>query len=213
MTNKLMIAGLGILIFSGCAEKDGKDQLKERAQIEQEQQTRVERQKVEERAQKMESELAERHYFYSAMEGRFAGTVKINSETYNIRFTFARSIPAYVGARIREVSEIENDLNNLFFYIQIVQWHTDYASSAVGCNVAAVRPNMGGGQLVVASADCPNLYSIRLSSNQSSSDPQNSTDLALKIKNKDVAKVEYLSGFVQPSSISGEYEFHVQRVP
>lgn len=210
---KLMLGFLAIGLVA-CAEKDGNDRLKEKAKIEQEQQSDVERKKLQERAQKMEVDLANRHYFYNSLEGEFEGSLTVKDETYKIRFVFARSIPPYTGERIRELSEIENDINNLFFHMQVVQWHPADNSSAVGCRVTGIRPNMDLGSFVVASNDCPNLYSLFISNVKQSLQNRSkiAIDYAERVRRREIKTVDNLVGFVQPSSISTKYPFAVKRI-
>lgn len=210
MKNLVFITLAMALALTGCAEEDSNSQLKERAKIEEEGQL----EKVRERARQMESDLADRHYFYNALEGEYTGTLTVDNENYKIRFTFARSLPPYTGDRIRELSEIESDLNNLFFHMQVVQWHPEDVSSAVGCRVTDIRPNMDEGTFTIASSDCPNLYTVFLSEGGSQSfkgRDQKAIDLASKIKTKAVSQVDNLIGFVQPSSVSAKYAFSVRR--
>lgn len=208
---KSVLVLLALLGLAACAEKDGNDRLKEKAKIEEEGQL----EKTRERARQMEKDLADRHYYYNAVEGEFEGTLTANNENYKIRFTFARNIPPYTGSRVRELSEVENDLNNLFFHMQVVQWHPDDPASAVGCRVTGIRPNMDEGVFVVASSDCPNLYNVFLSEGGSQSfknKNQKAIDLSEKIKSKEIEQVDSLIGYVQPSSVSAKYPFSVRRV-
>ena len=162
----------------------------------------------------METDLSSRHAFYSAIEGEYSGSLTAGEETYNIKFTFARSLPPYEGARVRQLSEIENDLNNLFFHMQIVQWHPSDTASAVGCRVSGIRPNMTDGTLVVASSDCPNLYNLFLSQEGNDGTPDKAAiakAIAAQIKAGNLTNVEVLTGSVQPSSNADTYSFRVKR--
>lgn len=211
MKGKIFLAAIALLGLSACAEKDDKNNLKERARLEEEGQ----QQKVQERARKMEADLADRHYFYNAFEGEYLGSLTVGNQEYRIRFTFARSLPPYTGDRVRELSEIENDLNNLFFHMQVVQWHPADTSTAVGCRVTGIRPNMEEGQVVIASNDCPNLYTVMISEGGAQAftqKEQKAQGLAARIKNKELSEVTSLIGYVQPSSVSARYAFTVTRV-
>lgn len=212
MRNVLVLT-MALIGLAACAEKDGDGRLREKAQIEQEGQSEVERKKIQERALKMEEDLADRHYFYNALEGEYIGTLNVEGEIYKIKFTYARSIPPYTGSRVRELSEIENDLNNLYFHMQVVQWHPDDPSSAVGCRVTGIKPNMDNGNFTVASSECPNLYAVFISNAQKSMKNRDKTaiEYAMKIKNKEIKKVDNIVGYVQPSSVSAKYAFAAQR--
>jgi len=211
MKTYIFIAFLAVSGLFGCAKEDDEGQLKQRAKLEEEGQ----QEKIRERAVQMEKDLASRHDFYGALEGEYEGTVAVQNENYKIRFTFARSIPPYTGDRIRELSEIEADLTNLFFHMQVVQWHAEDNSSAVGCRVTGIRPNIEQGQFVVASSECPNLYAVMISEGGSNSfkDKSNKAkNLSKKIRENKIALVPYVIGSVQPSSISDKYAFSAKRV-
>lgn len=211
---KYLIIFLIPLLFVSCDQKSSMDNTKERAAAEQEANTKVENENLAKKAQKMEEELAERHYFYNALEGEYQGSVTVGRDTYNIALTFIRSIPPYLGDRIRQLSEIENDLNNLYFHIQVVQWHSSDQSTAVGCRVSGVRPNMMDGKLAIASTDCPNLYSIFLAENSTAARKEASGEAkktAEKIKQKKILSVPLLTGTIKPSSNAGKYSFMAKK--
>ena len=203
-----------IVGITACDQKSS-DGTKERATAEQEAGTDVQNSNLAKKAQKMELDLANRHYFYNAIEGEYQGSMQINNESYKIKFTFVRSLPPFTGNRIRELSEIENDLNGLYFNMQVVQWHPADDSTAVGCRVSGLKPNMDEGQLVISSVDCPNLYNVNISeggSNAFKNKDSKAKYLAQKIQSKQTSKVNYLIGTVQPSSNAAKYYFTVKKV-
>lgn len=204
-----------LMMVTACDQKGSTDSTKERAKAEQEANNQVENENLAKKAEAMERDLSQRHFFYSAMEGEYVGDLKVQDETYKIKLILARSIPPYTGDRVRQLSEIENDLNNLYFHIQVVQWHPDDASTAVGCRVSGVKPNMDQGSLTIASSDCPNLYNILLSEDGISvqgEDRQRSKQIADRLKQKEVEVVSHLLGKVQPSSNASEYTFSAEKV-
>lgn len=207
----LLTACLNLL---GCADQS-LENFKERAKAEQEGSNKAENENLEKKARAMEADLTRRHTFYSALEGEYEGALNIGQDSYKIKFTFARSIPPYTDNRTRQLSEIENDLNNLFFYMQIVQWHPNDQSAAVGCRVSGIRPNMTDGTLTVASTDCPNLYSILLSDKENANLTDkltNAKTVAKKVKDLDLKDVPYLVGTIQPSTVAEKYSFTVRKL-
>lgn len=213
MFNKYIAIFLLAAALVGCAEQS-KDNYKARAAAEQEESNKVENDNLAQKARVMEQDLAARHAFYSAVEGDYQGVLSIENEQYNIKFTLVRSIPPFVGDRVRQLSEIENDLNNLYFHAQIIQWHPDDIGSAVPCRVTGVRPNIDDGSISIASTDCANLYSIFLSQgNDGSPDDlrQQAKQLAQKIKTAEVLDIPYLSGTLKPSFYPGTYSFKVKK--
>lgn len=198
----------------GCADQSV-EKFKERAEAEQEGSNNAENDNLANKAVKMEQDLAMRHLFYGSIEGEYEGTMQTENEHYSIKFTFVRSIPPYSDGRIRQLSEIENDLNNLYFHMQVIQWHPDDQSTAVGCRVSGIRPNMDKGALTVASTDCPNLYSILLSEGGASAFSDKLTkaeSVAQKVKSLLIKEVPYLIGTVQPSSNASKYSFNVKKL-
>lgn len=209
----LLSTGL-LVVLLGCDQKGTVNSTKERATAEQEANNDVENRNLAEKAGKMESELADKHYFYTAMAGQYQGSVRVGTDNYHIKFNIVVSIPPYAGNRVRQLSEIENDLNNLFFHIQVVQWHPDDKATAVGCRVSEVRPNIQTGMTSISSSDCPNLYTIYLSELQSPTVKwsDRASRVANKINGKEIKLVEALVGNLQPSSNAATYSFSAIRI-
>lgn len=212
---KIVFSLFLILGLVACDQKSTTDGTKERANAEQEGANKAENENLARKAEIMEKDLANRHAFYSAIEGEYEGTLKVDKEKYSIKFAFARSIPPFSGDRIRQLSEIENDLNNLYFHMQVVQWFPDDGATAVGCRVSNIRPNMDTGVISVSSAECPNLYTILLSEGGDNAFNEQTTKaatVASKIKAHTFKAVPYLIGTVQPSSNAMKYSFTVKKV-
>jgi hypothetical protein len=188
---------------------------KERSKLEEEASRDVNLNTHAEKASKMETELASRHRYYNALEGDYEGSLLVGTDEYKIKFTLARSLPPYVGSRVRELSEIENDLNNLYFHMQVVQWHPADQASAVGCRISGLRPNLVNGSLLAASPECPNLYTVLISEGGNQSFAQKDSkakNLAKKINTLKTNQVNYLVGTVQPSSNAAKYSFTAKRI-
>jgi len=200
----------GLLV--GCAQQDEK-KFSDRAEVEGRAANKADQEAQNERARLMERDLADRHNFYNALEGVYSGTVQFGNQNYNIKFTMVRSIPPYLGERTRQISEVENDLNNLSFHIQVVQWYPDDPSTAVGCRVSQIRPDMQKGIMTIASPDCPNLYTVVLSDliPDKSGLNEKAKGIAEKIKNHEISVVEGLAGTIQPTSNANVFQFSVRR--
>lgn len=213
MKTKIILMGL-IALLMGCDQKGSSDSTKERAKAEQEANNEVENNNLAKKAEKMENDLANRHHFYGAAQGEYQGSVQVGDETYNIKFNIVQSIPPYTGDRVRQLSEIENDLNNLFFHIQIVQWHPDDAATAVGCRVSEIKPDMQKGMMTIASSDCPNLYTVYLSHPpfKKAEMKQKAEGIAEKLRGREISEVPALTGYIQPSSVAGNYSFTATRI-
>lgn len=212
---KVLLVLVTMLFITACDKAGDADSTKERAKAEQEAGNDVENSNLAAKAKKMEADLSARHHFYSAIEGQYQGDVSVDGEKYSIKFNILRSIPAYTGDRVRQLSEIETDLNNLYFHIQVVQWHPEDSSSAVGCRISQIRPNMDKGTLAIASNDCPNLYSLFLSSKVNSENltvEEMAKSIAISIRSQNIHSVEAITGTVQPSSNANTYSFSAKKI-
>lgn len=208
-----LLLGFSLL---ACDKKGSVDSTKERARAEEEANGEVQRKILAEKAKKMEDDLAIRHFFYQAMSGKYEGDLVTNDGNLRIRITLAPSIPPYFGDRVRELSEIEADLNNLYFHAQIVQWHPDSQMSAVGCRISGLKPNMESGLLMIASTDCPNLYLVYVGDDKSGKSAKDIERRAVEVANaiytEQLDKVPRLIGAVQPSTNAATYTFNAKRV-
>ncbi len=208
----LLILCWGIV---ACDQKSSTDGTRERATAEEEANMKVANENLAKKAEKMEKDLAARHLFYSSLQGEFEGSLLANNENYKVKMIFVPSVPPYTGDRVRQLSEIESELNNLYFDIHVVQWHPSDESTAVGCRVSQIRPNMDRGTLVIASPGCPNLYKIYLSEDGihiSEKNAEKAEAVAKKIKTQELSSVSFLVGTVQPSSVASKYSFTIQRI-
>jgi hypothetical protein len=214
MKQIILIAALSIGLIA-CDNKGSTKSTQDRARAEEEANTQVENQSQAAKAQQMEKDLADRHFFYGALEGEYEGNLRVDGEKYRVKFVLTRSLPPYSGERVRQLSEIENDINNLFFHMQVVQWHPSDPSTAVGCRVSGIRPNMDQGVLTIASPDCPNLYTVLLSeggSNAFTQKIEKAEVVADKVRNRVISEVPTLIGSVQPSSNASRYTFQADKL-
>lgn len=209
----LILLLLSTLLWA-CDQKGSLESTRERAQAEEVAGQDVANEKLTEKAMKMESDLSERHHYFSALVGEFQGNVKVDKETYRVKFTISKSLPAYTGERVRQLSEIENDLINLYLNVQVVQWHPRDPATAVGCRIGQIKPNADKGTITIASPDCPNLYSIYLADGNalvSDKKEKRAEVIAQKIKAKEINAVTGLVGGIQPSSNARIYSFGAKR--
>jgi hypothetical protein len=205
---------LGWILLTGCADQSV-EKFKERGVAEQEGSNKAENENLAKKAEMMERDLAKRHLYYSTLEGEYQGLIKAGSEVYKIKLIFARSIPPYQGERVRNLSEIEADLNNLFFYTKVVQWHPSDENTAVGCQIESVRPNMDKGMISLSANTCTNFYQMFFSETPQYDEfkiGEQAKTTSNKIKNELLMVVPYLHGTIQPSNISMKYTFVAEKV-
>lgn len=202
------------LTLAACDQKGSTDSTKERAGAEQEAARDVENRNLAAKAERMERDLAHRHFFYSALEGRYDGSVKVGNRTFAIRITLSKSLAPYAGDRVRQLSEIESELNNLFFHAQVIQWNPADPNTAFGCRVSQLRPDMTKGIVKIESAECTNRYEIYLGDGEADSFEQRrprAARLAGLIRSKEVDQVNHLIGTIQPTTIPQTYTFTAKR--
>lgn len=206
----ILAAGL-----AACDQKSSPDGTKERARAEQEAGREVENNNQAAKAERMELELKKRHLFYAAVQGQYEGNVQVGKDSYRIKLTLSRSIAPYTGDRVRQLSEIEADLNNLSFNAQVVQWHAADPETAVGCRVGQIRPELDRGVLVMTSSDCPNLYKVYISQGGARAfegKEGKAETLAAAIKAETVGRIDDVVGTIQPSLNANTYTFAAKRV-
>jgi hypothetical protein len=180
-----------------------------------------------ERALKMEQDLIRRHRFYQALKGTYEGVIQTQEGNYNVRLILVPSLHPYPQDpnRTRTVSEVEQDLTNLYFNAQVIQWNPANTLSAVGCRVKEIRPNMVTGEIFITSEDCPNFYALRLSGPGIQEEPpsretpsgetplEKAQNIAQAIIQGNVISVSELYAQVQPTTNALKYEFLVTRMP
>jgi hypothetical protein len=212
-----LLSGVLILLLIGCAEKQGDEQLRKKAQIEGEESAQKQQQAENgtrvSRATEMERDLAQRQRFYQALKGVYQGKLSTEVGEFNVRFTFAPSLPPYpTTGRTRDIGEIEADLTNLYFNIQVVQWNPENNLGAVGCRVQGVRPDLNTGEIIIAAQDCPNAYAIYISQKSSNSDPtavsKSMTTAILAGKSSSVSRIV---GQIKPTNNASVYQFYAER--
>jgi len=180
MKQYAIIAGFGLLILTGCQQGD--ERLSEVRKVEEEAAIQAENANLRRRASEMEEDLANRHEFYQSTKGVYEGEVQTDDGEFRIRVTLAPSLPPVHSRRTRTQAEVEFDLTNLNFNVQIIQWKGGLPSSAVGCRVQGIRPDITAREMTIASQDCPNLYRIALGD-------------------------QSLEGYVQPTTNANVYPF------
>lgn len=211
---KIVLVFVMSVLIAACEKTGTLESTKQKAQAEQEAGKDVDNRNLEEKAKKMEAELANRHNYYSALVGTYEGDVKVENEIYKIKLIISKSIPPYSGDRVRQLSEIENDLINLNLILQIVQWHPADVNTGVGCRIGQVKPNSDRGLITVASQECPNSYAIYLSEKEvrGLEDKENIAErIAQLIKANSLSQVEGLVGTIQPSFNASTYTFIARR--
>lgn len=162
------------------------------------------------RAAEMEEDLARRQRFFQSVRGTYEGTMATDQATFNIRMTLVPSLPSYTAGRTRTLEELTYDLTNLYFNVQVVQWNPKNNLSAVGCRVQFVRPDIVNGVLQIASENCPNFYSIKLSDSNA---PDAKPDaVATNARDGRLSSVPELKGEVQPTTNAAVYKFTAAKV-
>lgn len=203
-----------ILILAGCAQDNQK--LASNAAIQgrasSDAQIQAENNNLSNRSSLMETDLATRQRFYQALRGKYEGDLQTEQGTYKVRITLVPSLPPYTPTRVRLPEEIASDLNNLYFNAHVIQWNPANTLSSMGCRVAHIRPDINTGEVVIASENCPNLYTLALADSAPSTQAIGSVQLASRILQGSLQKITELLGEIQPSTNSAIYHFKAQRI-
>lgn len=186
----------GALLLSGC---QGDERLSEVSAVQSEAQLQKENANLARKSGLMESDLKNRHRFYQALKGKFEGSFQSEIGEVKFRITLSPSLPPYQTDRVRQLEEVTSDLNNLYLNIQVVQWNPSAPTSAVGCRVSQVRPDLMNGEITISSESCSNLYRLKIAeSNASTAD--DARRLSQWISEGKLDRVEAIIGEVQPST-------------
>ncbi len=200
-----MIALGGALLLSGC---QGDERLSEVSAVQTEAQIKAENENLFKKSRSMEEDLEKRHRFYQALKGKYEGSFQSEIGEINFRITFSPSLPPYKTDRVRQLEEIASDLNNLYLNVQVIQWNPSSSTSAVGCRVSQIRPDIMNGEITIASESCSNLYRLRIgevSGGNQENSPAYSRRMSEWISYGQMEKVEAVIGEVQPSTNASIY--------
>lgn len=129
------------------------------AQVEQEQQS------LNERIQKMEKTLKERHELFQTYTGTFEGDVGDVSMPFRIKILSALNLPLYQGTHQRTLPEVESDLQQLGLNLQILVYDPKFPMNAVGCIFEGVKPEHEDKEISIIKNSCPNTFKIQISHN------------------------------------------------
>jgi hypothetical protein len=209
-------------VFLGCREKSD-DKIKQYTNIQSEIEAangiKAENENRIKWSSSMESDLQRRQRFYQALSGTYEGNLNISDEAYSIRITLVSSLPLYVPSdRVRLPEEVAEDLKNLYFNVQVVQWNPNSKYGAVGCLVSNVRPDINRGRISVSSENCPNLYLFQIAELEpsgrmvSSGDDSFSSRMASGIVEGRIGNVDRILGRMQPTTNSAVHHFTLTRV-
>jgi len=211
----LFLLSLSLMIIS-CGKKDDKN-LEEKTQRE----LVVENENLERRATMLESDLARKQEFYTALEGTYEGTFFAGEKEFKTRITLIPSLPPYTSNRIRTLEEVTADLNALSFSLQTTHWNAKGTAVASGCIFSAIKPDYDNGQIAVAAENCPNVYKVSMfdSSDRSEDGPiktsevlQKSRSISKKILNKEINEVSEIHVVIQPTLVAKTFIAVLKRV-
>jgi len=167
-----------VIVLTGCNSQDN-DKVSERARVEgqaqAEEQTKEEREAIDNRSKEMELSFAKKMEFYEDNAGHFDGTMAKDSLKFGIRISLFPNLTKPADNRVRTPAEIEADLTALSYNVQIVQWSLENPAASEGCRVEGLKPDMKTGRLNIISSECPNSYYLVLNRTTISGTAQPST--------------------------------------
>lgn len=203
-----------VISLWGCAQQDD-NRLRERAELEGKATVQAEQDVLNERVKKMEADLATRHRFYQAINGRYTGHATAPSGLkYKIKLLFVPSLsPLPPTERVRTIEEVTYDLNNLHFNVEAISSDLTEQVSA-GCVFSDIRPDIPNGQIVLISSGCSLTYSMDLSIVDVDSGLvlHSSQDISSKVLSGAVSSVKHITGKVTSAITGASSEFHLERL-
>lgn len=197
-----------LMITSVACDKPSSDGTKDRARQEQEAARDVENKANADKAKQMEAQLSMFHNYYASIEGEYTGTFSINGRAYEIAFTFARTIPEFDGSRVRQLSEIEADINNLRLRSKAMQWLSSDPMTSVTCLNSEVKLTNFTSGVMQIEMTCPasttgyRIYFSEVGAKFPTTEAEkaNATaqaqQLATNVNTKQLAKIEALVGHI-----------------
>jgi hypothetical protein len=188
----------------GCRSKD-LDVVSERAGLEAEKQIEKEKASREKLAGEMEMDLSNRQRFFQAVRGVYEGEVEIDGAPFQLRVRLIPSIPPYRSSRVRQLDEIENELTNLHFSVEVKLWSGSDRRNAVGCHLDEVHPDLVSGRVDLVAQGCPTLsFSL--------SHPADSAMTAAAIMDGKQDSVAKITGTIEPATTASISNFSAARV-
>ena len=210
-TNFKMALVLALPILAGCM--GGNENITEVSKLEA--QGAFEAQRI--RSLELEADLEKRQGFYQRVAGTYEGELQGPAGTFQIRVKLVPSLPYFKPSRVRLPDEVANDLNNLYFNVQVHQWRAGDTLGAVGCKALQVKPDLETGKIKFPGADCSSFYELQIAEKTSRSMSQAARDeesslMAARLREGDPTPVQLLVGEVAPSSSSQVFKFTAERL-
>lgn len=146
------LAVFSLISVIGCAQPDGNDRLKEKADIEAESDQR----RTDQKAVELEERLARQQRFFQGVAGVYEGEWRAEKQTFRVRFVVTPSLPAYTGDRVRSMEEITYDLTNLTLSVEeTTSWRLRNGEEfSDGCNYTLLKPRTDSGFIQVSNSEC-----------------------------------------------------------
>lgn len=161
MKSKFMAAvPLVIAALTSCAQPQGDDRLKDKANIEAD----ADQARTDAKAMEMEARLRRQQRFYQAVRGTFTGEIKIEDRVFNATVTLTPTIQAYDGAHTRTIEEITYDLTNLSLNIQATASKKlpNGSDLTVGCIYPDIKPKVDSGSILATANGCALSWTMNL---------------------------------------------------
>lgn len=205
----MKIICLLILLVTTISCGNDDKRLKEKTRMEGEALTGVENANLAAKAAAMEKDLARRHKFYQAIKGDYEGTISTSDGSYKVRITLSPSLAPMKFDRVRQLAEIETDLNNLMMNTMAKQWDPGSSYSPVSCIVSGIRPDIEKGEINIAKEGCSNFYSLKISDRGTNA---SAATIANNILSGYLNSVDTIEGKIQPATNATVYRFTANKV-
>lgn len=171
------------------------------------------------KAKAMEADLDLQQRYFQGVAGRYDGefTFEISpgqTTQMHLQLTFIPSLVPYRSSRIRDQSEVLNDLNNLNFKVE-TSLSDDSSAGKYGNTFVAIKPDLKTGLINVVATDYPLFFEIKPVLKQSTEDANEnseSVEIARQLLAQELDKVNFLNVHMTGLRLSKPYKVTLTRV-
>lgn len=201
------------LTLAACDKAGSTDGTKERATAQEEANKEVENRNLAEKSKKMEAELWKRYRFYVGVANEYTGDFKNKETNYKMKMTFNPTLSLIETDRVRNLSEIQEDINNLFLSAQVLI-SVPKDQDSFGCIFEQAKVDLVRGVIQLISNQCGNMYSIKFNDSSDLNSPHSdkvSQSIAHDLLEKKRIFVEFLSVEVRSRHTSKTFKVSLKK--
>lgn len=164
---------------------------------------------------KMEQDLNHSKRFIQSIEGKYTGEITVEGTMFEFSADIIPNIPIKYHNRVRNIDEINYEIQKIGLNINIKIKNPEVANSGVSCSVEDFKPDFDRGRIYIFSKSCNNIFKFNISSNDEMQDldeqEKQSFVLSQKLKKGTAEKVQFLKGVFETKVSPKSYEFVLER--